>query len=151
MLGGMVGIEGADVLPMFRRCGTGPTKITVRRIRDLSGDVWHYFTEAKEGVKVAAADVLITATELHRFEDDHDLFRPRHSGRGPEPRYGWEAMYAEVVRRVHERGVPDSQQKFINEISAWFNGLSDGSEVPDDSTIRRRLLPIWRALRGQIG
>lgn len=149
-VGGIVGIEAADILPMFRRCGTGPSQITMRRIRDLAGNVWHFITEPGEGVSVAGADLLITAAEALRFEEEHDLLKRPHAGVGPALKYDWEGMYVQVTKRIHDQGLPDSQQLFVAEIVAWFVDRSKNGDVPDESTIRRRLSPIWRALRDQV-
>jgi hypothetical protein len=149
-VGGIVGIEAADILPMFRRCGTGPSQITMRRIRDLAGNVWHFITEPGEGVSVAGADLLITAAEALRFEEEHDLLKRPHAGVGPALKYDWEGMYVQVAKRIHDQGLPDSQQLFVAEIVAWFVDRSKSGDVPDESTIRRRLSPIWRALRDQV-
>jgi hypothetical protein len=49
---------------------------------------------------------------------------------------------------VHEKGLPTTQSEFIAELQEWFAGVAQNGEVPDESTIRRRLRPIWKALRG---
>lgn len=146
---GLVGIAAADVLPMFRRCGTGPTQVRMRRFRDLDGDVWHFMLEAGEGVVVAGADLMITAAEVQRFEEEHELLKRPHAGVGPALRYDWDEMYAQVAKRIHDHGVPDSQTQFVTEMMDWFVRRSENGDVPDESTIRRRLSPIWRTLREQ--
>ncbi|WBU59621.1 hypothetical protein [Paracoccus albus] len=49
--------------------------------------------------------------------------------------------------RLHEDGLPATQGEWVAEVQDWFAKTSPGREIPDESTIRRRLTPIWRALR----
>ena len=44
-------------------------------------------------------------------------------------------------------GLPATQGEWVAEVQDWFAKTSPGREIPDESTIRRRLTPIWRALR----
>ncbi|WP_245243341.1 hypothetical protein [Pararhodobacter sp. SW119] len=65
----------------------------------------------------------------------------------PGKDYDWDGMYVAIIRRVHEHGVPASQADWVSEVQDWFVIRSEGTAVPDERTIRRRLTPIWRALR----
>ena len=67
----------------------------------------------------------------------------------PQPRftYDWDAMYVAVIKRIHEHGLPDTQAEFVGEFQEWFARRDEKGEAPDERTIRRRLNPIWRALR----
>ncbi|WP_445803076.1 hypothetical protein [Yoonia sp.] len=59
----------------------------------------------------------------------------------------WDGMYIFLIRRVHEHGVPETQAEWVGEVQEWFVKKSESGEVPDERTIRRRLTPIWKALR----
>lgn len=145
---GRVTISPMDILPMFRRCGTGPTVTKLMRIKPAGSEAWGYLTEPIDGVEVSVADLLITGQEVLRFEEEHDLLRRVGGGTGSVSPYDWEGMYVTVIQRVHEKGLPATQSEFVAELQDWFADVAQNGEVPDESTIRRRLRPIWRALRG---
>jgi hypothetical protein len=56
-------------------------------------------------------------------------------------------MYVTMIKRIHEQGLPATQTELIGELQDWFADVAENGEVPDESTIRRRLRPFWRALR----
>ena len=145
---GKVTISPMDILPMFRRCGTGPTVVKLMRIKPARAEDWIYITEPHDGVAVSIADLQITGQEVLRFEEEHDLLRRVGGGAGSVSPYDWDGMYLTVIRRVHEKGLPATQTEFVAELQDWFAEVAQNGEVPDESTIRRRLRPIWRALRG---
>lgn len=55
-------------------------------------------------------------------------------------------MLQAVALRIHERGLPASQGELVAEMQEWFVTHSNGNEVPDERSIRRRITPIWREL-----
>jgi hypothetical protein len=57
-------------------------------------------------------------------------------------------MYVTMIQRIHEQGLPATQAELIGELQEWFANVAENGEVPDESTIRRRMRPFWRALRG---
>ena len=67
----------------------------------------------------------------------------------PNARYDWESMYAWLTWHLFEKGVPPSQSALIALVQDWFVQNSRTGEVPDESTIRKRLIPLWRKLRGE--
>ena len=149
IMGGVVAIPATDVLPMFRRCGTGPDRVPIFRFREPGGAEWRFITDPPQGVAIAAADIVIAHAELERFEDEHSILRPqRMGGPGANPKWDWEAFYAALIRRIHERGLPETQSELITDMQAWFERRSETGEAPDESTIRKRIQTIWRELRG---
>ncbi|MFV0408417.1 MAG: hypothetical protein ACK5LJ_01565, partial [Paracoccus sp. (in: a-proteobacteria)] len=66
---------------------------------------------------------------------------------GAPSRYDWEGLYVALIRRVHFHGLPATQAEWIADAQAWFAEKSRNGEVPDESTIRRRLGPIWKSLQ----
>ncbi len=144
---GMVVIAVSDILPMFRRSGTGPRDMQVRRIRALDADDWKMVTEPSGGVFVSMEDLLILADDLHRFEADHDVFGRAHGAKGPEPRFDWDEFWREVAAWVHEHGVPTTLKEFTEVMSLWFMDRSGGKNIPSDSVIRKKLSPLWNRLR----
>ena len=45
------------------------------------------------------------------------------------------------------RACPATQSELIAEMQDWFADQSDGARIPDSRTIRRRITPVWKALR----
>lgn len=148
VVAGLVVIAAADVMRMFRRTCSAPRSCSIRRLRPEGEPDWLFITDPEDGITVEAADLVIMAREAARFEDEHELFR-RPGGFGPEPRYDWEAFYQQVCIRLHEHGLPETQAEFVAEMQEWFVRRSETGDAPDERTIRRRLNPIWRALRKQ--
>ncbi|WP_333827579.1 hypothetical protein [Pararhodobacter sp.] len=145
---GKITVSPMDMLPLFRRGGTGPTVIKLLRIKPEGGHDWAYVTEPTDGVEVSIADLMVTGQDVQRFEDDYDLLRRIGGGTGSLSPYDWEGMYVTMIQRIHEHGLPATQAELIGELQEWFANVAENGEVPDESTIRRRLRPFWRALRG---
>lgn len=144
---GMVTISVADILPMFRRSGSGPREMPVRRIRRPEEAEWLLITEPAEGITIAKEDLLITAAEVTRFEKEHEIFGRPHTGGRFQEKYDWDAFWRAVVIRVHAKGVPETLKEFVDELEGWFMTHSSAGDCPSDSVIRKRLSPLWRALR----
>ncbi len=145
---GKIILSPMDMLPLFRRSGEGPTAIKLLRVKPEPGRDWAYVTEPADGVDVSIADLLISGQDMLRFEDDYDLLRRIGGGTGSLSPYDWEGMYVTMIKRIHEQGLPATQAELIGELQEWFTDVAENGEVPDESTIRRRLRPFWRALRG---
>ena len=146
---GKITISPMDMLPLFRRSGTGPTVIKLLRVKPENSGEWSYVTEPAGGVEVSIADLLISGQDVLRIEDEHDLLRRIGGGTGALSPYDWEGMYVAMIKRIHEDGLPATQAELIGELQEWFANVAENGEVPDESTIRRRLRPFWRALRGE--
>ncbi|KDB04992.1 hypothetical protein U879_03990 [Defluviimonas sp. 20V17] len=146
---GLVAVSTMDLLPMFRRCGTGPTTYHMRRIRPEDSAEWLTVTDPISGVPVSLADLLLRRTDVERFEDDHDLVRriPSATGAGVTSPYDWDGMTLAVIRRIHDQGLPATQAELVAEMQDWFAQTSETGLMPDERTIRRRITPIWRTLR----
>lgn len=144
---GYVAISPADILPMFRRCGSGPRTCTLRRVRPLEAGEWVYITDPREGLVVEVADLLIRACEVHRFEGECDRNGPSGPGGGTSGRHDWDGMYLALIRRLHDHGVPVTQAAWIAEMQDWFARHSRSGDIPDERSIRRRVNPVWRMLR----
>lgn len=75
-----------ELLPLFRRCGTGPTEGVMRRIQPLGRQDWLLITDPTGGIPVALADMLILAEEINAFEE--------------ETPYDWEGMMVAQIHRI---------------------------------------------------
>ena len=49
--------------------------------------------------------------------------------------------------RFNDRGLPATQVELIAEVQDWFAQNSPTGEIPEESTTRKKIAPIWRALR----
>ncbi len=147
IVGGKVVLSPMELLPLFRRCGTGPTEGIVRRIQMLNRQDWLLITDPAGGIVVAVADMMIPAEEVHAFEDENDMIRRVAAGPGVSTSYDWEGMNIALIVRIFDHGLPDTQADLVAEMQEWFADRSDGKKMPDSRSIRRRITPIWRALQ----
>ena len=146
---GLVNINPTDVLPMFRRCGTGPQEAHLLRIQPREAEGWLYITVPEDGVLVSIGDMMILGHEVHRFEATNDLFGRVAAGAGLTGGgdYDWAGMNVEITRRIFEEGLPKSQGEWVRELQDWFSSQSDDGTFPDEKSIRLRLAPILKALK----
>ena len=56
---------------------------------------------------------------------------------------------ASVKWFIFDKGVPASQTALVALVQDWFVQNSRSGEVPEESTIRKRLAALWRKLRGE--
>ncbi len=146
IVAGAVIISTFDILPMFRRCGTGPQTAWLRRVRTKNEADWQLITDPVCGIEVSIADLLISGIQVHRFEEKNELFHRVSASTGSVSPYDWEGMLQALALRIHEQGLPASQGELVGDMQEWFVEHSDGNEVPDERSIRRRITPIWREL-----
>lgn len=95
----------------------------------------------------AYATPLITADEIERFEQAHEINRTRSAGPGAPGRYDWDGFHIAVMKRIHNHGLPATQTALIVEMQEWFIANSTHGSAPDKSTIRQRIKVIWHALK----
>ena len=146
IVAGEVIVSAFDILPMFRRCGTGPQYSRVRRVRTRGETEWLLITDPVDGMEVSVADLLIAGPQVQRFEEKNQLFPRVSGGTGSVSPYDWEGMLQALTLRIHENGLPASQGELVAEMQEWFVAQSEGGEVPDERSIRRRITPVWRGL-----
>jgi hypothetical protein len=56
-------------------------------------------------------------------------------------------MTVALILRIHDDGLPPTQAELIAEMQEWFADQTDGKKMPDSRSIRRRVTPVWSALR----
>ena len=93
-----------DLLPLFRRCGTGPVVGMVRQIMLSGGADWLIITDPTGGVAITVADMVIIGDDVFGFEDDHDIGRRLATGAGATSPYDWEGMNVALIQRIHDHG-----------------------------------------------
>jgi hypothetical protein len=153
---GLIDIEPAHVLPLFRANGSTQT-VPIRCVKSHNGErCW--ITDPAEGIMITAADVFIRRAEIERFEKAHriaDRQQPqgadchtcdgKRSGPGASPRHDWDSFYAAHTRRVYEHGMPPTQAELVREMVAWFE-RRNGKKAPDESTIARKIRVVWQEM-----
>ena len=132
---GLMSVSGTEVRPLFRPFGEAARKVHVKQARPAKAQAWLKITEPARGVRLSAADILITAREIDRFEDAHGIGRTRSAGPGAPGRYDWDGFYVAVMKRIHERGFPARQSDLIAEMQEWFIAHSADGVAPDESTM----------------
>src|SRR3954470_12609400 len=92
-------------------------------------------------------DLVICRGEMERFEKLLGVTpAPETQGRlGAPPRFDWDGFWIEVCRIVHEDGIPLTQSDLVRRMNQWFDSQERGS--PDESTIKKKLKPLWHTLR----
>lgn len=147
ILSDLVVIAPGDVLAMFRRCGTGPREGLIRRARALGWGEWMHIAPPDAGLPVMRDDLMILADALARFEEEHGLFR--RVGTSTAKGYDWDGFYGAMILRIFRSGLPEKQADLVGEMQEWFIATSIDGDAPDESTIRKRVSPIWRRLRAE--
>jgi hypothetical protein len=146
-LAGFVVVSVPDILPLFGHGNAAPRSQLLKRIRVLNEPDWQIVTQPVEGIPVSLGDLMILAEEARRFEEDCNLLRRPAEHIGSTANYDWDGMYLTLVLRVHEQGLPPTQAEWVGEVQEWFVRQSKAGKVPDERTIRRRITPVWKALR----
>ena len=144
---GLVVVCAEDILPLFRRSRLDSRACLLWRVRAQGSAEWRIITDPAEGVTVELGDLLVTAKTAQRFEDEYDPLQRVHVSPGRSARHDWEGMLQFLMIRLFEHGLPESQTDFVAEGQDWFVANAKDGSVPDESQIRRKLSPIWRALK----
>lgn len=147
VVAGLVEVPIAELMPMFRRFGPSEEVCRLKRILQPGSTSWLQVTDPAEGLPIRSSDLLLAAGPLQQFEEERDLLRRPAPSIGASGRYDWEAMHAWLTCWIYENGLPASQTAMIALAQDWFVQNSRTGEVPDESTIRKRLVDLWRRLR----
>lgn len=143
---GLLGVPGCEVRPLFRPFGKAAKKVHVKQARLQKGGAWMTITDPVKGVRFAAADIMITAAEVERFEHDNEINRARTAGPGAPGRYDWDGFYVAMMKRIFNLGLPATQTILIHEMQEWFIANSADGCAPDESTIRPKVRAVFQAL-----
>jgi hypothetical protein len=145
---GYVVVSVTDILHMFRRTGSSQSSGILKRVRPANQEDWIHFADPAHHIPVTVDDLFIMADDVQRFEADWDLERRPGAYIGSIPRYDWDGMYVAMMKRINDQGLPATQAEWVGEVQEWFIANSESGDAPDERTIRRRITPVWRALRG---
>ena len=77
----------------------------------------------------------------------HSFFKRAEDGnrRGAPSRYQWDDIWVELCAMIFLDGLPETQAELVQHIARWLE--SRGKPVPDDSTIKKKIKPLWQRLR----
>lgn len=148
---GIVEVSARDLMCMFRRHGPSEDQCFITRVRIPGHADWQYITDPAAGLRIQQSDLLLMADEVHRFEEERDLLRRMSNSTGAASRYDWEGAYLMLFRRINDHGLPATQGELISDVQDWFVQNSPNGEIPEESTTRKKIAPIWRALKGKDG
>ena len=144
---GLLVVSASDIRPLFRPFGKTEKKVFLKQARPAGSDALKLITTPARGVRLTAADIMITSKELDRFEEAHSISRTRSAGPGTPTKYDWEAFHFALFKRIFQRGFPTQQRELVAEMQEWFIANSADGEAPDESTIRRRIKAICEELK----
>ena len=144
---GLLVVSASDIRPLFRPFGKTEKKVFLKQARPVGSAELKLITEPARGVRLTAADIMITSKEIDRFEEAHNIGRTRSAGPGTPTKYDWEAFHFALFKRIFQRGFPLQQRELVLEMQEWFIANSVDGEAPDESTIRRRIKAICQELK----
>jgi hypothetical protein len=55
-----------------------------------------------------------------------------------------------LIQRINDHGLPATQGELVTEVQEWFAQNSPTGDIPEESTTRKKIAPIWRALRERV-
>lgn len=92
-------------------------------------------------------DVVVRRDEIERFEAALGMAKEETAPfrRGAPQRFDWDSFWVEICRIVYDDGVPRTQSELVGRMIEWFDGNS--SACPDESTIKKKLKPLWHAIK----
>jgi hypothetical protein len=108
VIAGKVTLSPMELMPLFRRCGTGPSEGIMRRIQPAGRQDWLLITDPACGITVAVADMVIMAEDVHAFENENDMIRRVVAGPKVSTSYDWEGMNIALIVRIFDHGLPDT-------------------------------------------
>ncbi len=106
---------------------------------------------------VSVEDIVVRHSELEKFETAQGVGPMGASAtaaaamtisartRGVTPTHDWDAFWVAVCLRLYCNGVPESQAALIRIMQDWFS--TTGRGIPDDSTLKKKLKPLWHEVR----
>ena len=100
---------------------------------------------------VQKVDLVVSHDELVRFEKATPSVANNEAAecqrRGAPQQFDWDAVWVELCAVIFLDGLPSTQTELVQHIAAWLE--SQGKKVPDDSTIKKKIRPLWQRLRPQ--
>ena len=99
---------------------------------------------------VQKGDLVVSHEEFLRFEKVHPALGALDCGRdtsrrGAPSKYDWDDIWVELCAMIFLEGIPETQAELVQHVAAWLE--AQGKRVPDDSTIKKKIKPLWQRLR----
>ena len=99
---------------------------------------------------VQKADLVISHDEFMRFEKVHPALGVSDGARdtnrrGAPSKFDWDDIWIELCAMIFLDGLPATQAELVQHIASWLE--EQGKRVPDDSTIKKKIKPLWQKLR----
>lgn len=99
---------------------------------------------------VGKPDLVIGLEELIRFEKANPALADHAAAdeinrRGAPSKYVWDDIWVELCVMIFLDGLPETQTALVQQVAAWLE--AQGKPVPDDSTIKKKIKPLWQRLR----
>jgi len=99
---------------------------------------------------VGKSDLVISHEELICFEKANPALAGQAEAvdgnrRGAPSRYQWDDIWVELCAMIFLDGLPETQIELVQHIARWLE--AQGKPVPDDSTIKKKIKPLWQRLR----
>lgn len=145
---GIFEVEPSDLLPHFPRLGMTLDKFPIFNVRSIKAEEpgeWMAIDRECD-TAVSSLECLIRVADAHKFEQEVGL-APK-AAVPVAPKHDWDGMWAFVVCRVHERGIPENGSELARECEEWFM-RRDPTKVPDLSSIRKKTRDCFRALAAE--
>ena len=144
---GLVEICAEDCLPTVQPSihteTYGNFTCSVYRIRPAGETEW-MIVDSGEPVQIDCRTIKIKQAEFDSFEEEY----VREEMRKSPDKYDWDGIYQFICLRVFEEGIPDTLIQLIKEVQDWCLRRSDGRDMPDESTLRKRLRTLHKSLKG---
>jgi hypothetical protein len=141
---GVVDLLRDDALEVLRRDGASVQAFKAPdqeflEVADDDAGGYHFVTREA---------LVIRREEIDRFEAAQGVSVGDDGAiqRGAPRRFDWDGFWVEVCRSIHEDGLPDTQTELVSRMSEWF---AQSGVAPDDSTLKKKLRPLWRRLRAE--
>jgi len=58
-------------------------------------------------------------------------------------------IWVELCAMIFLDGLPETQAELVQQVATWLE--AQGKPVPDDSTIKKKIRPLWQRLRPGAG
>jgi hypothetical protein len=68
---------------------------------------------------------------------------------GRPPNYDWDRIWVEIVRVVHEEGLPARKSQLVEKIQQWCE--DEYGRQPSESTLKPKIALLWEVLRPSQG
>lgn len=146
---GLVEICAEDCLPTVQPSihteSYGNFICNVYRVRPAGETEW-LIVDSGEPIQIDCRTIKMRQAEFDSFETEY--VRPPTIAQ--RDKYDWDGIYQFICLRIFEEGITETLIQLIHEVQDWCMRRSDGKDMPDESTLRKRLRPLYKSLKGSM-